>query len=821
MLESPSYRFGSPTQEAAVRHGTVNQSWPKEKVSSMGSVCRPAKRRTVLWLSFVLSGAALPWTAFAQLGPTSQYQLSDSIYLDEADSTARRHLTQVQAFLDASQWDEAIETLRHVSGDYGDKVVALGERRYLNVRDYCQLQFCSLPAEALALYRSRVDSQAREWFEEGVARRDKALLRRVVDQFFASSSGDDALDALGEIWLEEGDYGAARSAWRRLVPRDADVSPDSAAVTRMIAYPDTDLDPGRLRARLTLVSVLEGDLPRAERELEELRLRHPDAVGRLAGREVNLVEGLTTLLANSREWPALIEDSSWSTFGGTPERTATMPPLADVGAYLWHQKLESVSVEALASIAYGLPQKRPAEKHGHLLSYHPLVVGDIVLVNNDRVIRAFDLRTGAPVWPSTVVEAQGEPIPETEVGRFFWDEKRRGSTPNRPRHLGAPRFTMTVYGTKLFVRMGSCITAVAPEISPQMTPGYLVCIDLAAQGKQVWRVNPQEEKWAYEGAPVCDGKNVYVAMRRSDVRPQAHVACLDAETGQERWRRFICAAETPGRGQINESTHNLLTLHRGMLYLNTNLGAVAALSCEDGRLAWITLYKRAQSGDLSQPASHFYRDLNPCVYDRGRLFFAPSDSEPIIALEADTGEILWESAPHPDTAIHLLGVGAGNLIASGESLWWINVETGKLVGSEKKLPGYGHGALVGDHVYFPTERTIEVYDQRFPRHVKSISLADKATDVAGEPQDEPFQITGGNLLVARNQLFIATSNSLIALSQYSRQRERAPQQTALERGADLASASQSTERAETGRANRRDERRRLTAPRVTFRNERN
>ena len=62
-------------------------------------------------------------------------------------------------------------------------------------------------------------------------------------------------------------------------------------------------------------------------------------------------------------------------------------------------------------------------------------------------------------------------------------------------------------------------------------------VDLAAEGRLMWQVT-SEEGWAFEGSPVADGQNVYVAMRRSGARPEAHVACLDAQTGQRRWRRF-------------------------------------------------------------------------------------------------------------------------------------------------------------------------------------------------------------------------------------------------------------------------------------------
>ncbi|MBX3412659.1 MAG: PQQ-binding-like beta-propeller repeat protein [Pirellulales bacterium] len=759
----------------------------------------------------LLSGPAVQ----AQLGPTSQYELSDSIYLDEADSAARRHLTQVDAFLAAGQWDEAIESLRQISSEHGDKMVKLVERRYLNVRAYCQLQFCRMPAEALALYRSRVDSQAREWFEAGAAQRDQVLLRRVVEQFFASSSGDDALDALAEMWLEEGDYGAARAAWRRLVPREAGMPADSAGVTTAIAYPQTDLDPGRLLARLTLVSILEGDLPRAERELEELRQHHPGSMGRLGGREVNYVKGLAKLLEDSREWKPVADDLPWSTFGGSPERTKVMPVLKDVGAYQWSVPLLNHASEPLAMIAHGASQSRPAESHGRLLSYYPLVAGNLVLVNDDAEIRAYDLATGKPAFSNAVIFSA-----EESDSKFKY-----GARQHRPRHLGVPRFTMTVHGNKLFARMGSSITAVAPEINPQVAPGYLVCLDLAAQGRLLWRLEPGAEKWAFEGSPICDGKNVYVAMRRSDVRPQAHVACFDAETGQERWRRFICAAETPGRGQINECTHNLLTLHRGMLYLNTNLGAVAALSCQDGRVSWISLYRRTTKGDLSQPASHVYRDLNPCIYDRGRLFVAPSDSEFIFAFDADSGDLLWDSRS-ASGAVHLLGVGNGTLFVSGERLAGFNAETGKFTHEFQQERGYGRGALVGDSIYFPVREgsrfALRIVDQRLDkqgktRSIRTISLNDKATNVKGE--QEEVAITSGNLLVAGDRLLVTTSESIMAFGQYSRTLDRAPKQTSLGRVAERLVADVSAPQPDGAESS--FPRRRSTAPRVSYRPERN
>ena len=164
----------------------------------------------------------------------------------------------------------------------------------------------------------------------------------------------------------------------------------------------------------------------------------------------------------------------------------------------------------------------------------------------------------------------------------------------------------------------------------------------------------EDNGWAFEGSPVADGERIYVAMRRSKVRPQAYVGCYDARTGRPLWRQFVCSAETPARGQIGECTHNLLTLERGKLYYSTNLGAVAALATRDGHVQWITCYPRAKTGDLNQRSAHFYRDLTPCVFDRGRLFVAPSDTERVFALDAATGLMLWETSLAKDV-VHLLG----------------------------------------------------------------------------------------------------------------------------------------------------------------------
>jgi outer membrane protein assembly factor BamB len=386
------------------------------------------------------------------------------------------------------------------------------------------------------------------------------------------------------------------------------------------------------------------------------------------------------------------------------------------------------------------------------LSYHPVVVGELVLWSNHRYVYAFDLKTGKPAFPND---------PSKPAGVIFDIETNVSQSVRPHRGLGVPRFTLTVHDDKIYARLGSQVTS-RPVDAFEQQQGYLVCLDLAAEGKLLWPwpLTSTADRWSYEGAPVVDGSNVYIAMRRSDVRPQAYVACLDAETGQQRWRTFICSAETPGGGQSDEITHNLLTLNEGVLYLNTNLGAVAALSAREGRIKWIRLYNRARKVNvdgIDHRAQHFYRDLNPCVYCQGLVYVAPTDSEWILALDAATGQIAWESRL-PEDAIHLLGVSEGTLMASGNKLWWLDAAGGKVKAQWPGMSpsGYGRGVIAEDQVLWTSRDALYSFNLSVPGgslpSMRRSSM--QLTSV--------YHATGGNLVLARDRLLLATPNKLYA-----------------------------------------------------------
>lgn len=675
-------------------------------------------------------------------GSETRYQLSDKIEVDRADSGVERALEQARSQAAAGQWNEAIDAYTRVLEGSGNKLLAVTDRRFVSARDYVQMQIAALPPEGRAAYRQRVDPLARKWYLEGVEARDRRRLRQVVEHALMSSWGDNALLALGEIALESGDYASARAYWERIVPYE----PPPGQPRSWLAVPDTDLDLAAVRARLVLTSILEGSTARAKDELAALTKLHPTARGRIGGTEKNYVEALSALLAESGTWPPVPRDPDWPTFAGSPQRNRAAEPADDVGQVAWRVKLPRAPTPDAAMFG-PVPPRRVADDRAAPLSYHPIVVGNVVLVAAQTEILAFDLQTGKPTW-------------QHDSPTIYRDELDPASLAalNPPSALDLPRFTLTARNGLLLARMGTAAGGRREEAAVGLRLSSVVGLDLRSEGSAQFRPIVAEAGWTFEGTPVSDGSCFYVAMRRHEIQAQLYVGCFDCETGRQRWRQFVCGADTPAGSRFAENANNLLTLDRDAVYYNTNAGAVAALATADGRPLWTTLYPRVTTGDVLRPPLHRGRDLVPCLYDRGTLYVAPADSRRVLAIDAATGQILWETDRDLDDAVHLLGVCDDTLIAAGDRLYWIEVAGADrrkvkytwpdAPSSEARL-GHGRGVLAGNTLWWPTRERLILFDGRTGAVKKDLDLT-------------RHNVRGGNLVLVPGRLLIAGGEELTA-----------------------------------------------------------
>jgi len=754
---------------------------------------------------------------FAQF--SSAPHLSRRVSIDEISEDAQRQLARIEDLLGDGQFDEVVETLSRLMDSQGDALVAISPpaaaanappadpkgaaderlRRFVPMREYGQWLLGKHSAafpEVLERYRKRIDPLAARWTQDAMARRDRALLARVADELAVSSSGDDALLALGDIELERGNYSAARRAWERLSPRlrvfqseksqpeiraglswwlalrGSDWTKDAALQARLVgpaqlgewfAYPASDIDLAAVRARLVLCSLLEGNRPRAAIELELLRRLHPEAKGMFTGREVNYVERCAELLKEAESWTPAAPNPPGVSFAGNLVRQSIADSCPDIGGGpIWEIDLGE-AWRARDRIGFG--RLRVAEDLDVLLSYHPLVYRDKLLLHTGTDIRAYELHTAKPVWGDNGVVHQ----PRIDKGELRDNVRGRG----RGLSVGVPRFTMTIIGDQLFARVGDPETRAAAPGEFGNLRGYLAGVDLGTEGRSAvaFPVDPDSGEWAFEGSPVADGERFYVAMRRADT--QIYVACFERGTSRLLWRRRVCAAETLGRAEEPIVSSLLLSLHEDTLYLNTHAGSIVALEAESGRLRWLVAYPRCVTGRANpqQLGQHWFRDLTPCLIHQGLVICAPADLDRILALDAAAGLTVWETpSGQSDDIVHLLGIGQGQLLASGDYLYWIDAATGKITsrfpgngdpagGGAKPSPsGYGRGVICGDRVYWPTRERIFVFRQEI------------GSDHLPTPARQPIElaargITGGNLLIADGLLLVAGPRKIWAFDE--------------------------------------------------------
>jgi outer membrane protein assembly factor BamB/tetratricopeptide (TPR) repeat protein len=711
-------------------------------------------------------------------------------FSDTADALLRNAASHARD----GQWAESVDIYQKVIQQFGDKVAKLPKDDpatdaagdsvlYVDIRQFCQRKLAALPPEARAIYRSRVDVQAERWFRQGASGRDRAALRRVIDQAFCSSWGDDAAELLGDLAFEDGRFEEARDNYRRLVP-------DATGVTSGLVHPDPSVDLARVAAKKLLCRAAIGEEPPGPADLAAFVQRYPKAQGLLAGRDGPYIETLTEALRTDRLAPPSQPDGRWPTFAGSPTRTRVVPGSIDVGSIQWRVDLEPVAAGKSSGMRRGITAPMggsitPEQK----LAYHPIVLGDQVIVCDESRVTAYNLNDrpeGAAAGPVKVA---------------WRHDEDQGGVPQAPRFtVGVPRYTLTAHGDRVYARMGPTSAPYMGRISG--SPSFLVALDRGTDGKLLWKkpsvdvltgARPAEglvRSVGFEGTPVADGRSVFVAMTDRREQTSTYVACLDAETGATRWVRYLGAAASDnengfgpggfggfgggfGMPSSGDYGHRLLSLDGPTLYYQTNLGAVAALDAETGSIRWVATYPRLDRNGGSPD-----RDLNPAVVHDGLVIVAPDDASAIFAFDAAGGRLVWKTDPLPDEVklAHLLGVAKGRLVATGDRVLLFDVKTGKLLhtwpDTGHGFESYGRGVLAGDKIYWPTRNEIHVLDQ--------------TTGLRTDPPiklQESFQTTGGNLAVGDGYLIVAQADQLVVFCQnrrliqrYREEIARAPEQ---------------------------------------------
>ena len=572
--------------------------------------------------------------------------------LARARGNAGKRLAEVSQQLADNKPQQAADALRKLLAEAGDDLISDDARHFRTVRTAAREVLAKLPEGEQRAWRERSDMPAAALLARASAANDIESLEAVAEEHPLSASAQPALELLGELAFTRGEFRAAEVYWSQIGG-----------------------DAPRNSARRALAVLMQGDPVRSKKLTAEFRVAYPDAAGQFAGRSGNYAETLAQLMSVPPPVPPPIDGSAeWATFGGNAARTAhAARPLARYwpARPSWRLSLREPDADVLPD---GLA---PASQ----LVRHPVVIGETGFVADSQSVVAFDLTTGARrggyrhPMAAGVGEDADSPLTAVPTRQLLF--ARLGPAVVAPPPAG-----------------GSAVLACFRVIGGELTLNYTLKPPVAEGVAAAW-----------EAAPAWRDGRIYAAfIRESNNRLVTAMACYSDSGGEPIWVADLAEAGVGTRAELRTRPEPV-TLGGGRVYYCTHGGFVVALHAATGRPAWAHAYPPA-----TRPTPE-YRAITPPIFEGGRLFCAPTDADRVIALDAVTGELIWED--EGTQTEQLIGIGGGHLLASvaapSRGLRGYDLATGStrgprgwVIADDPQLRGFGCGFVAGGALVWPT-----------------------------------------------------------------------------------------------------------------------
>ncbi|QDU55261.1 outer membrane protein assembly factor BamB family protein [Aeoliella mucimassa] len=718
----------------------------------------------------------------------------------EVTSNIERELAQLQALADAKAWDEAVDGMLRLAAESNNALVEVSDDCFLPIGNACQWHLSRWPAEGLERYRQRVDATARQMLETALAARDTAGIQQVIDQYFVSSVGDDALLAMADLSLEAGNLSKARSSLQMLSPRLSSddgrlwgviltngtwtaaqlkqlATSDLAkrAATASLVYPDTDLPVADMLARLAVISIRQRNFARAEQELALLEAWYPNAQGVLAGRQAVLAESVASSLQSAKNWPM-------------PAAQQTSPAVGDLNQVVWRHEAPTPAVRTaqrpvdLWLRQVGTPAEAPLPAipdyllpftGNEMVIYTPVDAELLQFSAGDPWI-ALNAATGKPLFGETGT-VYGPPVARPQASRQnnadnslaapqiairarqlqMQVEVRNGMViqrelvlNNRPMAAGQssnPPQGCLIDDLLYAVTLPKANATIRSSAAPATK--HLMVLDLSAEGKLELEIEP-DEGTQFVTAPLVTDDYIYLVEQHTEQGGQVSVACFARTTGRNVWRTPVCAISGEGASLSSDA----LTQVEDKLVLAAP-GLVVTVDAITGRMKWARKYERARSTAPDDLALVGTRTRGAVLATSEGIVCAPVDAAGMFALDSETGQTLWYNA-QPWDVEYVLGVVENRLIAAGNQLWILDATTGQRLSQwphpmDGNLVLRGRACMAGDEVFCPTKDAIHTFNVR-----------------TSQPSRVPIPLEtdeGANLTVCGQGLLVTTDEFILFL----------------------------------------------------------
>lgn len=594
-------------------------------------------------------------------------------------------------------WKLAIDSLQRVIEDRAGTLVPRddganeGGLLFESGRRRALRRLATLPAEGKLAYRVLYDGKAKGLFERARAASDPAGMQAVVDRFLLTRYGDDAADWIASRAIDEGRFGEA-----------------AALLNDILTYvPDHDVPPERVYAKLWAASTFKGFPDEALKAVESYR-QHVAEKGGAPDRFAMIVEALgDEWAARTRQLLAESEGSRES----LPRRMGPQLTPSLGGPVPWGYELTGTAADLWRRIADFHPGEAPPIPRMDLVGN-----GQQLFVRTPGGCAALDMEDLSLVW-----QAAATSLPRAAVV----EEPRRGLSPATLSRPSGPYvedtanqislahglvFTIERQGTSEFidrdrVRAGGVLFMRAgPRTLRGISGTRLIAYD-SQTGDTAWqrgRTDDGEDVLAnvrFSSPPIAVNDQLWAPyMQGSDL----YVAALRPEDGALQKRVLLGSIWEPLQGRDRYPQREPvtpMTLHEGVVYVPTGVGAVAAVDVSGMHVRWIFVYDARSGGRRSADIPTHWAASGPMV-EGGVVVLAASDHREVLGIDAATGEHLW-SAPVEGCSYPIAAYG-GKVWFGGQRIACLSLNDGRELWSHELTDTpTGKAALCGDLLHVP------------------------------------------------------------------------------------------------------------------------
>src|SRR6185436_18581400 len=660
------------------------------------------------------------------------------------------------------EWPKSADVYQEILEKYQDRVVPTvtndkGQAiKYASVTVAVQERLARWPEEGLTVYKTRFEPAAATLLEQ--ARRDDLpALHRIFSLYFATDSAKTAGMRLIDLYLEQGEFSAAAWIGDRLLDWHPGISAERAEIL----------------FRTAAAYHLAGNATMAKKRADELHINFPNDIGTIAGRDMKFAEALDQQLASQAPIAAGGGGDSYRMINGDVTRSAVSTAVAKPGARVWSTPLPGppLTGQTEAMKQAFVSQYEQARNNGATTGVIPVVDRGEIFFQDGYRVYALHVESGVPLagWNQTYSGNRN--------GQYWLPGQNLTNLINgigdqwTNAMIMAPRqYTLTLTDASVLGVMGqpdmrALLGQVAAEGGTR-----LVCLERST-GKARWIANPNDlpnnpgnaRNLSFSGTPMVVGDQVYVIARGSSGAgvEDCHLFCYELLSGKYKWNCYVASSQVAGMNMAQPSLPSNDTLSHaafasGRVFINTNLGAVAAIDAYSGATAWLTIYPRDEGNAIMRqrgmmgggwgwggampatPTSDQSKpwEFNPVIVQDGKVFVLPNDGKHVLIYDAATDEEL----KHINREIEF------------------NNDAVKLT----MLLG-----VVGDRLFAGGPRSGQTYAKIFCldwRTYTPNANDDRKLDVASTKWFEPFDSIRGRPFITKDALFVSSEKALYIIN---------------------------------------------------------